>query len=110
VLWGALASSRDERVREAGLMRALGASGRQLASAQLLELAFSGALAGVLAASGSIAIGWVLADQVFRFDFEPRWLVLPAGAAIGAALALLAGWLGLRNVLRVPPLATLRNA
>ncbi|MCL4184103.1 MAG: FtsX-like permease family protein [Burkholderiaceae bacterium] len=110
VLWGALASSRDERVREAGLMRALGASGRQLASAQLIELAFSGALAGVLAAAGSIAIGWVLADQVFRFAYEPRWWVLPAGAAIGAALALLAGWLGLRNVLRVPPLATLRNA
>jgi putative ABC transport system permease protein len=110
VLWGALASSRDERVREAGLMRALGASGRQLASAQLIELAFSGALAGVLAAAGSIAIGWVLADQLFRFDYQPRWWVLAAGAAIGAALALLAGWLSLRSVLRVPPLATLRNA
>ncbi|HLS56586.1 MAG TPA: FtsX-like permease family protein [Zeimonas sp.] len=110
VLWGALASSRDERVREAGLMRALGASGRQLASAQLIELAFSGALAGALAAAGSIAIGWVLADQVFRFDYVPRWWVLPGGAAIGAALALLAGWLSLRSVLRVPPLATLRNA
>ncbi len=110
VLWGALASSRDERVREAGLMRALGASGRQLASAQLIELAFSGALAGLLAAAGSIAIGWVLADQVFRFDYEPRWWVLATGAAIGAALALLAGWLSLRSVLRVPPLATLRDA
>ena len=110
VLWGALASSRDERVREAGLMRALGASGRQLASAQLIELAFSGALAGVLAAAGSIAIGWVLADQVFRFDYAPRWWVLPGGTAVGAALALLAGWLSLRSVLRVPPLATLRNA
>lgn len=110
VLWGALASSRDERVREAGLMRALGASGRQLASAQLIELAFSGALAGVLAAAGSIAIGWVLADQVFRFDYEPRWWVLASGAAVGAALALLAGWLSLRSVLRAPPLATLRDA
>ncbi len=110
VLWGALASSRDERVREAGLMRALGASARQLASAQLIELAFSGTLAGVLAAAGSIAIGWVLAGQVFGFAYAPRWWVLPAGAAIGAGLALLAGWLSLRSVLRVPPLATLRDA
>ena len=110
VLWGALASSRDERLREAGLMRALGASGRQLASAQLLELAFSGALAGALAAAGSIAIGWALADQVFRFDYAPRWWVLPGGTVIGAGLALLAGWLSLRSVLRAPPLATLRDA
>ena len=110
VLWGALASSRDERVREAGLMRALGASGRQLASAQSIELALSGALAGALAAAGSMAIGWALAEQVFRFSFVPRWWVLPAGALAGALLALLAGWFSLRSVLRTPPLATLRDA
>lgn len=109
VLWGALASSRDERVREAALMRALGASRRQLVNAQLLELAMGGALAGLLAAGGSIAVGWALAERVFRFPFEPQWLVLPGGAAIGALLALLAGWLSLRPVLSVPPLATLRN-
>ncbi len=110
VLWGALASSRDERVREAGLMRALGASSRQLSSAQNIELAFSGALAGLLAALGSIAIGWALADQVFGFAYQPRWLVVPVGAAVGAGVALGAGWLSLRTVLRSPPLLTLRNA
>jgi putative ABC transport system permease protein len=109
VLWGALASSRDERVREAALMRALGASRRQLLNAQLLELAMGGGLAGLLAAAGSIAVGWALAERVFRFPFEPQWLVLPGGAAVGALLALLAGWLSLRPVLSVPPLATLRN-
>ncbi|HLT27287.1 MAG TPA: FtsX-like permease family protein [Zeimonas sp.] len=110
VLWGALASSRDERIREAGLMRALGASARQLSSAQRIELAFSGALAGLLAALGSIAIGWALAEQVFGFPYAPRWAVVPLGAAAGAALALAAGWLSLRGVLRTPPLVTLRNA
>lgn len=110
VLWGALASSRDERVREAALMRALGASRRQLAGSQLLELAMSGALAGLLAALGSIAIGWALAEQVFRFAYEPQWLALPIGAAFGALLSLAAGWLSLRAVLSAPPLASLRDA
>jgi putative ABC transport system permease protein len=110
VLWGALASSRDERVREAALMRALGAARRQLAGAQLIELALGGALAGLLAAAGAIAIGWVLAERVFRFDYAPQWLTLPAGMAVGMALALLAGWLSLRPVLAAPPLATLREA
>ncbi|MDT3680046.1 MAG: FtsX-like permease family protein [Burkholderiaceae bacterium] len=110
VLWGALASSRDERIREAGLMRALGASARQLSSAQRIELAFSGGLAGLLAALGSIAIGWALAEQVFGFAYQPRWMIVPVGAAVGAALALGAGWLSLRAVLRAPPLLTLRDA
>lgn len=110
VLWGALASSRDERIREAALMRALGASARQLSTAQRIELVFSGALAGLLAASGSIAIGWALAEYAFGFAYQPRWSIVPLGAVIGAVLALVAGWFSLRSVLRAPPLVTLRNA
>jgi putative ABC transport system permease protein len=109
VLYAALASSRDERMREAGLMRALGASRRQLQRAQLLELGATGALAGLLAALGAIAIGAVLAGQVFRFEFEPRWASVPMGVAAGAALSMLAGWIGLRRVVDSPPLATLRD-
>jgi putative ABC transport system permease protein len=109
VLYAALASSRDERIREAGLMRALGASRSQLQRAQLLELGATGALAGLLAALGAIAIGAVLAEQVFRFDFEPRWLSVPAAVTAGAALSAIAGWFGLRRVVDSPPLATLRE-
>jgi putative ABC transport system permease protein len=109
VLYAALASSRDERIREAGLMRALGASRSQLQRAQLLELGATGALAGLLAALGAIAIGAVLADQVFRFDFEPRWVSVPIAVVAGAALSAIAGWFGLRRVVDSPPLATLRE-
>ncbi len=108
VLHTALASSRDERLREAGLMRALGASRAQLSRAQLWELGLSGALAGLLAAGGALAIGWVLAQQVFQFEFAVRWSSLVWGSGAGAVLAMLAGWLSLRGVLRAPPLATLR--
>jgi len=109
VLYTALASSRDERVREAGLMRALGASRSQLARAQIWELGLSGGLAGLLASAGAIAIGAVLARQVFQFDFDPRWASLAWGTLAGALLAVIAGWLSLRGVLRAPPLATLRE-
>ena len=110
VLYAALASSRDERVREAGLMRALGASRRQLTRAQVLELALSGLLAGVLAALGAIAVGWVLAGQVFQFDYRPGWWLLPAGALIGGVFSAAAGWWSLRSVVNTPPMATLRGA
>jgi putative ABC transport system permease protein len=109
VLYAALASSRDERVREAGLMRALGASRRQLTSSQVLELALSGLLAGILAALGAILIGWILASQVFQFAYQPGWWLLPAGAVIGGAFSAGAGWWSLRSVVRTPPMVTLRG-
>ena len=110
VLYTALAGSRDERVREAALMRALGASRAQLARAQHWELGLSGGLAGLLAAGGAMATGWALAAQAFQFDYQPRWETLALGAVAGALIAMLTGWVGLRGVLRAPPLASLRQA
>ncbi|PHV08749.1 ABC transporter permease [Janthinobacterium sp. BJB412] len=109
VLYAALMGSQDERTREAGLLRALGATRRQLSRAQLIEFALVGALAGLLAASGAAAMGWALATYQFQFawTFAPTvWLV---GLAAGALCAIAGGWLGLRNVLRQPPLQTLRE-
>lgn len=110
VLYAALMGSQDERTREAGLLRALGATRRQLSHAQWIEFALVGGLAGVLAASGATAVGWALARFIFKFDwiFDPLvWLL---GLAIGIACAFAGGWISLRNVLSQPPLQTLREA
>jgi putative ABC transport system permease protein len=110
VLYAALMGSTAERTREAGLLRALGATRGQLASAQRIEFALVGGLSGLLAASGAAALGWALAEYQFKFPwhFEPQ--VWAAGLLVGAVCALIGGWLGLRNVLRQPPLQTLREA
>ncbi len=110
VLYAALASTRDERVQEAGLLRALGATRRQLSLAQWLELSAIGGLAGVLAAAGASVVAWLLARFVFNFVLSPNLWVWAAGLAIGVVCALVGGWMGLRGVLRQPPLATLRDA
>jgi putative ABC transport system permease protein len=61
VLYAALAATFDERVREAGLLRALGASRQQLSRAQTAEMICLGGLAGLLAAGAASAVGWTLA-------------------------------------------------
>jgi putative ABC transport system permease protein len=109
VLYAALASSRDERTRDAALMRALGASRVQLVRAQIWELGLAGALAGLLAAAGALSIGLVLASQVFQFEYSPRWAGLLGGVLAGIVVAVGAGLVGLRGVLNAPPLTTLRN-
>ncbi len=110
VLYAALAASRDERVREAGLLRALGASRRQLSHAQIAEMVCIGGLAGLLAAIGASVVGWALATYSFEFEYRVSLWVFVAGVVGGSAAALLGGWFGLRGVLKTPPLATLREA
>jgi putative ABC transport system permease protein len=110
VLYAALMGSQAERTREAGLLRALGATRGQLAQAQRIEFALVGGLSGLLAASGAAALGWALAEYQFKFPWHFDPTVWVTGLVVGAACALIGGWLGLRNVLRQPPLQTLREA
>ncbi|WP_118182156.1 ABC transporter permease [Paraburkholderia phosphatilytica] len=110
VLYAALAGTRDERMRESALLRALGASHRQVRAVQFAEFVAVGALSGLLAAIGAQVVGWQLAVHVFQFhlSFNP-WL-LPAGVASGIACAGVSGWLSLRHVLARPALQSLRDA
>ncbi len=110
VLYAALAATRDERTREAGLLRALGASREQLSRAQHLELLVIGALAGLMAALGAMGVGALLARVVFSFDLAPNPWILLTGLAAGMLCAWVGGLMGLRGVLRQPPLQTLREA
>ena len=110
VLFAAVTATREARSREFAVMRALGASGKLLAQVQRAELLGVGALAGVLASIAASAIGWVLANQVFDFSWNPSVLVPLLGGVAGALLSLAAGWWGLRDVLRRPVVETLRQA
>ncbi len=110
VLWAALLATRDARVREAAVFRALGASRRQLSLAQWFELALVGGLAGFLAAAASLGIGAILAERVFSLALDVRWAALAWGALIGAGIACLAGWIALRPVLNTPAWRSLRES
>jgi len=109
VLAAALSASRDERVRESALMRALGATNAQLARAQRIELLMIGALSGLLAAAGATLAAWALSTWVFDFAMQWSWLPWILGLLVCMPGSWLAGSLALRGVLRTPPLLILRN-
>ncbi|THF58115.1 ABC transporter permease [Pseudothauera rhizosphaerae] len=108
VLFAALQATHDEREYELAMLRTLGARNRQVRHALFAEFLVLGAVAGVLAGIGASAIGWALADQVFRMEYLPGVLPVLGGAAAGALGVLAGGWLGVRGLLARPPLASLR--
>ena len=110
VLIAAVSATREERAREYAVLRALGATQAVLTRVQTAELIGVGALAGSLAALMALVVSWALARYVFEFDWTPLWWMPFVGASVGAGLAGLAGWWGLREVLRRPVVETLRQA
>lgn len=108
VLAAALFATRDERMYEVALLRALGASGAQLSGALRIELILLGGLAGLLAAATAQLIALALATWVFKFDLSASWWPWFAGLVAGVLLALFSGRLALMGVLNVSPLVSLR--
>lgn len=110
VLLAAVGATREERVRDYAVMRAVGARTDLLRQVQRAEMVGVGLMAGILASAAASAVGWALARWVFGFDWSLSLVVPVAGALAGALLALLGGWWSLREVLRRPVVETLRRA
>ncbi len=109
VICGAIHSSRHQRLREAVLLRTLGASHGQIQRIQLIEYAILGglgALTGVLLALPAHAL---LARYVFK---APAVWALGGPALIVATVAVLTmviGWLACRSLRSHTPLQLLRS-
>ena len=109
VLAAALHATRDERMHEVAVMRALGARAALLRSALLRELLVCGAVSGLLAAAAALGLSWVLAERVLQVELLAVWWPWPVGLLGGVLAALAAGHFALAGVLRAPPLSTLRD-
>jgi putative ABC transport system permease protein len=94
VLAAALASTQDERLKDAGLLKTLGASQAQIRRAFYTELTVIGFISGLMASLGAIAVGWALATHVFEFNLPIPWIVIVYGVVFGVSACVLGGlWL-----------------
>lgn len=109
VLVGAIATSRFQRVREAALLRTLGASRRQLTAVALAEYAALGGVAGLAALLLGAAAAWSLSHWIFQVPFS---VPVAAAAMLVIATALVTMLVGLwtaLDVARQTPLGVLRG-
>ena len=109
VLAGAVAAGQRARVRDAVVLKTIGATRRQIRGAWLVEFGLLGLVAGLLAAAAGSAASWAVVHFVMRAD----WIFLPGTLALtvlGCVLLTLAlGYIGTALALRVRPAPLLRN-
>ena len=108
VLFGAVAASRYQRVREGVLLRTLGATRGQVQRVLLVEYAALGSLSALLAALLASLTGWALARFVFDQAFDLPVASLATLCASVVALTLLVGLWSSKDVYRRTPADVLR--
>jgi len=109
VLYAALLATQDERIKEAAILRTLGADSRYLRRLHLTEFAALGLLSGLFAAAGAVLLGWALARFVLEIPYQASVVIWPVGGLGGMLVVMLAGWLGTRRLAVLPPLVILRE-
>jgi putative ABC transport system permease protein len=109
VLSGAVAAGQRRRVREAVILRTLGATRAQIRAAWLTEFGVLGLTAGLIAVLIGTAASWAVMHYVMR----AAWVFLPGtlAATVAGSLALMLalGYAGTAAALRAKPAPLLRN-
>jgi putative ABC transport system permease protein len=106
-----------QRTRELALMRAMGASRRQVIGSVLLEASVIGLVASIIGLGAGIGVGVLLA-KIFGSiggDLELAGIGVPPGAIIGAftvgiLVTVIAAILPALRAARIPPVAALQEA
>lgn len=109
VMYAAIYATLDERIREAAILRILGARRGQLLGSLVVEYVGLGLLSGLAAALSAGVVGMVVAQRIFELTYVPGPALWLGGMLLGAVGVGLAGTLGTRFVVDRPPLQTLRG-
>jgi len=109
VLVGAVAAGQRRRMREAVILKTLGATRTQIRSAWLTEFGLIGLVAGAIAAVVGSAASYGVMHYILHTDwiFLPRTMIYTLAGAL--ALMLLFGYVGTAAALRARPAPLLRN-
>jgi len=109
VLIASIGSSRDQRLREHALLRALGGERRLIQGALVTEFAVLGFFAGLVAVIGAELSVYTLNREIFELPTDLHPWLWAAGPGIGVAMIATVGYLGTRKLVRSPPATVLRE-
>lgn len=109
VLASAVAAGQRRRIREAVILKTLGATRAQIRAAWLVEFGVLGLAAGALAAAVAAAASWAVVSLVMGLEWSPQPLRLLFTVGGCVALLLGFGYIGTAQALRARAAPLLRN-
>ena len=109
VLLSCVNATLDERFHENAILRTLGAGKKLILSSLLIEFAFIGIVAGLIATLGAEASLYILQEQVFEQEFSLHYWVWLAGPMMGMFIIAGLGINSTRKVVSISPLNVLRK-
>jgi putative ABC transport system permease protein len=105
-----VAASRSQRLREAGVLSALGATPKMLARIYTVEFALIGAIAGIIGSAAACGFASMLLGLIFyRWEIAIGWPVVAGAVLCSVVLSTLAGWLPTFSLIRQKPMNVLRG-
>ena len=109
VLLIVLAGVQDRRVREAAVLKTMGASQAFLARTWLVEFVFCGGVGGLLSGLCASITAWFLANNALEISMPfPVWIIL-LGFVMGVILSGLSSWFLHVKIFKVSPVHILQT-
>jgi putative ABC transport system permease protein len=109
ILASSVMATRFQRVREAVLLKTLGATRAQVVRIQAAEFLILGGFAGAIGCLLAAAAANYLLGTELETDFTFRWIPMMIGTVGTAAVAVATGWISSRGILDHKPLEVLRE-
>jgi putative ABC transport system permease protein len=110
ILMTLVAASRIQRLRETGILSALGATPKVLAWIYTAEFALIGMIAGIIGSAAACGFASMLLALIFhRWEMAFEWQLAAGAVLCSAVLTSAAGWIPTYPLLRQRPLHILRR-
>ena len=102
-------ASVNEKLKEIGIMRAVGASDIQIVSMLLFEGAIIGAIGGSVGFVLGTLVSFVAAPLLLSVTPSPIWILLPAAAGVSITVGMVASVIPAKRAVSIDPAEVLRS-
>ena len=108
VLAGALATAQRRRIKQAVILKTLGATRRRILTSHAIEYAILATVTAALAIVLGTIVAWIALTRVMELDFEFSFWAIAQALLVALGLVMAFGAIGTWSVLRAPSVPVLR--